>query len=448
LKPRTKHILCFLFIFTGFGSFSQKEIADSLIKLLPKQKADTAKCLLLTDISRAYLAVSDFENALDYSQQQLELSEKLGFKRGEMTANNNIGLVHFYRSNYPKCLEYYFKALNVAEKAGYTGKALKILSNIGAVYYSTENYPKTIEVTNKVIKLAKELKDTTTLATQYSVLGLIQRHDAMFTKDSIKHLDLCIKALRNFQTAIFLDSMIGNKKNVSAFLTNVGLLYGEMKDPENELFYHLYSLKLKQEIGDEYGAGICFANIGIYYLRRSNFIAADTCLNIALRSAELTGDIENIQQMHAALSDLYEKENKLALSLDHYKKSVKYRDSILNAANTKKQLEIEMNYEYDKKEAILKAESQKEKEKQQLIIYSICIGLFLVLIFTGFIFNRFKVTQRQKRLIEIKEKETQAQKELIEEKNEEIISSIRYAKRIQQSLLPNEKYIEKNLKKK
>jgi type VI protein secretion system component VasK len=107
-----------------------------------------------------------------------------------------------------------------------------------------------------------------------------------------------------------------------------------------------------------------------------------------------------------------------------------------------------MNYEYDKKEAILKAESQKEKEKQQLIIYSICIGLFLVLIFTGFIFNRFKVTQRQKRLIEIKEKETQAQKELIEEKNEEIISSIRYAKRIQQSLLPNEKYIEKNLKKK
>ena len=60
-------------------------------------------------------------------------------------------------------------------------------------------------------------------------------------------------------------------------------------------------------------------------------------------------------------------------------------------------------------------------------------------------FNRFKVTQKQKRIIEKKEKETNLQKEVIEEKQKEIIDSINYAKRIQQALLPGKKYIDKNI---
>ena len=37
------------------------------------------------------------------------------------------------------------------------------------------------------------------------------------------------------------------------------------------------------------------------------------------------------------------------------------------------------------------------------------------------------------------------QKQVLEEKQKEILDSIQYAKRIQQSLLPTEKYIERNL---
>jgi hypothetical protein len=46
----------------------------------------------------------------------------------------------------------------------------------------------------------------------------------------------------------------------------------------------------------------------------------------------------------------------------------------------------------------------------------------------------------------IAERNIQEQKDLIEEKNHEILSSIRYAKRIQNSLLPTEKYLEKVMK--
>lgn len=44
------------------------------------------------------------------------------------------------------------------------------------------------------------------------------------------------------------------------------------------------------------------------------------------------------------------------------------------------------------------------------------------------------------------QKEVLLQKEIIEEKNKDITASITYAKRIQQSLLPTDKYIDKNIK--
>ncbi|HYG50504.1 MAG TPA: hypothetical protein VD905_06355, partial [Flavobacteriales bacterium] len=53
-------------------------------------------------------------------------------------------------------------------------------------------------------------------------------------------------------------------------------------------------------------------------------------------------------------------------------------------------------------------------------------------------FNRFRLTKRQKKVIEY-------QKIEVEEKQREIIDSINYARRIQLALMPNERLIEKNM---
>jgi hypothetical protein len=68
--------------------------------------------------------------------------------------------------------------------------------------------------------------------------------------------------------------------------------------------------------------------------------------------------------------------------------------------------------------------------------YFIGAGLLLVLLFAAFILNRFQVTNKQKAIIE-------HQKIIVENKQKETMDSIMYAQRIQQSILPSEKYIEK-----
>ncbi len=83
--------------------------------------------------------------------------------------------------------------------------------------------------------------------------------------------------------------------------------------------------------------------------------------------------------------------------------------------------------------------SQLVKEKtQRFALYG---GLLLVMAFGGFIFNRFKVAQKQKIIIELQKKEVDIAFEKLHEKNKEVMDSINYAKRIQNSLLPSEKFI-------
>ena len=76
------------------------------------------------------------------------------------------------------------------------------------------------------------------------------------------------------------------------------------------------------------------------------------------------------------------------------------------------------------------------KKSQQYYLFG---GLALVIIFAGSMYNRFRKTQKQKRIIE-------EQKHMVEEKQKEILDSIHYAKRIQRSILPTEKYIDKNFR--
>jgi hypothetical protein len=122
-----------------------------------------------------------------------------------------------------------------------------------------------------------------------------------------------------------------------------------------------------------------------------------------------------------------------------------------------------MTFDFEKKEAIAMAEHKKELEnqdaiaseksrKQKLIIAFVVVGLLLVLVFAGFIFRSLKITRKQKDIIfdqkevvEAQKKEVEHQKNLVEEHQKDIIDSITYARRIQRSLLPSEKYIDKNL---
>jgi signal transduction histidine kinase len=105
-----------------------------------------------------------------------------------------------------------------------------------------------------------------------------------------------------------------------------------------------------------------------------------------------------------------------------------------------------MEFEFQKKESEINAQREKEtllakeeKRKQQIIIYAVTAILIMVLIVLFIIFRSLRLNKQKNKIIS-------EQKHIVEEKQREILDSIRYAKRIQTSLLPTEKYFDRNIK--
>lgn len=96
-----------------------------------------------------------------------------------------------------------------------------------------------------------------------------------------------------------------------------------------------------------------------------------------------------------------------------------------------------------KTEALLRQEqaelkTEKEKEKQVIILTTSILILLVVVIFSIIVFRKYKEAKKQSRLIEI-------QNQKIAQKQKEVMDSINYAKRIQLTLMPSDRFIERIL---
>ena len=230
---------------------------------------------------------------------------------------------------------------------------------------------------------------------------------------------------------------------------------------QKALQYLFRALKINKEIGDKKGKVSNLMHIGALYTTLKKYSLAEKYIKQAYKLAEEIGSLERLKEVNKTFSQLYEQTNRSALALKYYKLYIQYRDSIFNNENTKKSIQQEMKFTYEKKAAADSAIVEEEKKIEQIKLnmseaqlkqektqrFALYGGLSLVMVFAGFMVKRFQVTNRQKKLIGEQKKIVEDQKNIVEEKQKEILDSIHYAKRIQTALLTNEKYIERNLNK-
>src|SRR6185369_9817143 len=131
----------------------------------------------------------------------------------------------------------------------------------------------------------------------------------------------------------------------------------------------------------------------------------------------------------------------------------KMSDSLENEANKRAALNSQVRYEYEKKAAadsvrtgeerkVYSAQMHAEKTKR----FALYGGLILIAAFSVFIFSRYRIIGKQKFIIEQQKKEVDSAFDELHQKNKEVMDSISYAQRIQSSLLPNEKVIDREMK--
>ncbi len=157
-----------------------------------------------------------------------------------------------------------------------------------------------------------------------------------------------------------------------------------------------------------------------------------------------------------SFATVYSKINRYKEAYEYHVKFKALTDSIFNEENSKQLGDMKTKFEVEKKEAELKVKAEAEQEKlkaiaheenkrQQVIIAAVAGVLVLVVIFSLFLYKRFKLTEKQKTIIEKQKKMVDHAYEELHEKNKEVMDSIHYAKRIQTALITSEKYIANSL---
>lgn len=438
------------FLVTSLFLHSQNKAADSLVNLLNATKNDIDKVAILNAIASQY-KTSDPKLMNDYAVKALVLSQKINSKIGQGNAYLNIGTSNVILGNYAKALESFSLAQTIFENENSSNSEkntevksglAKAYGSIGIVFSEQSNYSKALQYYLKSVKIYEAIHDIGMCAKLYNNIGIVYRAQhsdfkaleyfikAQKIQDKLKDPNVgitltnianCYLNQKNFSKAfdyytsakLFLDKY-PNPRALGEWYNNLGLLYKETKNDAKAIQNWDLAIQTFQKIDDKFGVADTYIYLGQLYLNQNKFSEALNNSNKALALAKEIGILEQQMLSEKLISDVYAKQNNTELALTHYILYSTAKDSLINEENTRKSVEAEMNFDFEKREVLQKKELEKKeillaeqsKQSKMQLFFATLFGLLLFGI--GFlIYNRIQLKKTltlQKELAEYEQK--------------------------------------------
>jgi tetratricopeptide (TPR) repeat protein len=432
------------FLLTVTALFSQNRKIDSLINVSRTAKQDSDRVTALVQLCYELRIIGETQKALDYGNNALVLAQKIKWKRGEARSFSNIGVVYLNQGSYPKALDYFLKGLKIAESIKDPKVLASIHGNMGNVYLRQADYPRALENYFSAYSMAMQANNKSRAANQLGNIGIVYYQEGQLAQ-GVQRDSLFMKALDFYNRALKLDEEVNYENGICADLGNIGIVYDELGQMDKAIVFFRRAQKLAEKTGNLQFEANNLASMGTVYTRQKKYPEAERILLKALDINRKQGALEGVKNEYQELSQLYELMGSHRLAFENFKKYIGVRDTLVNEENTKKQTQAEMQYVFSKKQAAdsirneeqMKQEALKHEQEiaqQQVYTYGGLIGFALMLVVAGISFRAYRNKQKANEIIS-------QQKLLVEEKQKEVLDSIHYAKRIQRSLLPSEKYI-------
>lgn len=391
---------------------------------------------------------NDIHSALIYNYKALDLRKKIKDKQGVALSLNNIAYIYQNVGDINKAISFHLKALKIREEINNLSDIAYSLNNLGSIYLKQDEFDKAIEFYSKAMRIRKKIGDKKGLAESYHNQANVHLKTHDFDK-----------AIHNFRLSLDIANEIGEKRHISVVENQLGSVYLDILEKNRQSYapheedsllnlaldHFNNSKKINDLIGEKWLQAKTLNNLGNAHYLKKDYPQAIRFTEKALAISKEIGFPENIRDCSGLLYKLYKQNNKYEQALEMHVLYTVMKDSIQNEATRKNAFKSQMQYSFDKKESLIRAQQDKEKavlsaekRRQQLIIYGISAGLLLMVAIAIVIFKSLQNNRKKNKIITY-------QKELVEEKQKEILDSISYAKRIQSAILPQDKLIKERL---
>ncbi|MBD2210222.1 tetratricopeptide repeat protein [Nostoc linckia FACHB-104] len=260
----------------------------------------------LGSLGIAYDSLGQYQRAIEFYQQSLDISREIGDRNGE--ANSLIGLGNTYNSlgQYQRAIEFLQQSLDIKREIGDRNGEGKSLGNLGNAYNSLGEYQRAIEFYQQSLDIFREIGDRKSegnflnnLADVYNSLGRYQ------------------KAIEFFQQSLDISREIGARNGEDAVLIGIGNVYKSLGEYQRAIEFFQQSLEINREIGNRNGEGTSLGNLGNTYNSLGQYEQAIEFLQQSLDISREIGARKSESNSLISLGNVY-------YSLGNYQRAIEF----------------------------------------------------------------------------------------------------------------------------
>jgi hypothetical protein len=374
---------CFICFCTVISLYCNGQVnkIDSLKLVLSTEKVDTAKAIILYNLSNEYQNYKP-DSALIYAQEAYDLSVKHNFLKGQSWALNQMAGAFNRLDNYTKALEYYLEQLKIVEKIKNT-EALAIINMNIALVYSSEN-----DIDNALFYILKSdsiiKKNNLQDLSIYSLLNIGDIYEKANKFDlALKNTTAC------YELAVTLkDSVI-----MGISLTNLGNINSKLSNYTKAIQYYYNSFPLLASQQDNLTLSECYWGLSKAYLKTNNNDSALHFASLAYTMANQNGFIKTALDASSTLSLIYKNNFQFDSAFAFQEIMIGLKDSLENKKKVK--LIESISLQEKLRQNNMAAQAIKDKKENQQKLQLLAIGIFIPIFFlTSMYLSRKKVPKK------------------------------------------------------
>ncbi len=403
--------------------FSDRKTAIAIgHKTLPitnEIKWKLGKARIQEKIGRIYWQYGQYDSAFYYHFRAAYAFKKLNLWKDYWDLIVMIGQDYANSTQYDKALVYLHASLNEYKVKKVDGGVSYVLGILAWVYSAKGDYVAATKNTMEEIKIAEKSSDSNALRFSYFALA------SNYT--NLNRYDEAEKIIDSWYPFLVKNKLLDGLLN---YFTDKASYAIYKKQIDSAFYFYQKEKDVANILKNEYWVADALTSIGNLHILKKNYLQALTCYDSACyyfkqlnQNKELAsvnckktlcllklGNIKLAKQSineaqfylktfesNEAKLEFYQAKYKLDSASNNGQSAFKYyylfkslNDSLFNEANTKQMLELEIRYETDKREDLLK------QKNENAILYLIILAIITIIII-GFIIQLYLKNKKIKR---------------------------------------------------
>jgi tetratricopeptide (TPR) repeat protein len=190
----------------------------------------------LAGLGQLYFRLGQYDQALDYCQQALQISRQTGEKLSEASSLSFLGGIYWRQQQLDLALEYLQSSLRLTQDMGDIINESRVLVAMGRIYQAQGNPDQAVTVLRQALTSQREVGVRPDEGSTLTVLGLAYGSQGNLPE-----------ATATLQQAIIIHQETGNLAAEAETLANLGKVLAETQ-PELAIVFYKQSVNVREEI--------------------------------------------------------------------------------------------------------------------------------------------------------------------------------------------------------